>query len=176
MRSSPRSTTPRRRTGCRHAPVRLTCCSQRSRLGSSALATKPAHGRGIELIDGRRRHNGHISRRTRQHRDSGQSSRNAHRPGQTVPLMTHRHQTFHHQVSLAWKGATAKLGNGESGHRFMRPLWAALAVRDACGVLGPLGLAQATSDEPADRCAQFGEVPPQQTRPQSHRLADAGGG
>jgi hypothetical protein len=29
--SSPRSTTPRNRTGWRHAPVRLTCCSQRSR-------------------------------------------------------------------------------------------------------------------------------------------------
>jgi hypothetical protein len=48
--SSPCSTTPRSRTVWRHAPVRRTCCSQRSRLGSRARSgrggsRRPAHRR-----------------------------------------------------------------------------------------------------------------------------------
>jgi hypothetical protein len=73
--SSPDSTTPRSRTGWRHAPVRRTCCSQRSRLGSLALATSPR-----TVAESARRRpapsspsppartpNGHLSPRTRRH-------------------------------------------------------------------------------------------------------------
>jgi hypothetical protein len=73
-------------------------------------------GRGVQLVDGRRRH-GRVLRRghktdtsAREHadtRDNGQSSRNAHRPGQTVALMTPHHQAFHPLVSLVMNGVAS---------------------------------------------------------------------
>jgi hypothetical protein len=53
--ASPRRTTPRNRIGCRHAPVRRTCSSQRSRFGSLARAIRLSrvHGSSSGALTGR---------------------------------------------------------------------------------------------------------------------------
>jgi hypothetical protein len=120
-------------------------------LGITRPRDQAPDGLGVQLVDDLRRHRGTSPRghktdtSAREHadtRDNDQSSRNAHRPGQTVPLMTHRHQAFQPLVSLVMNGVPGSsqgvgllemLGSGRlrSGRRLRRTLSDTSASRAA---------------------------------------------